>query len=335
MTIRRLNTSQEQREKIRQLNEMIMELNGLIEQAKFNKNELDNLYAQLAVSGYSLDRKFLRNVSLGHTTGTYTNWSHIKAETGYSIWKYSPTNYVYNALNQLYLDNVKLENRGQASSESATAFDKVFFYDGSTYTDNTTEASTETGTEFSLMDTMSDYLYVGLSTTFGGIKFEFQTRGSGYDLEAEYWNGSAWHSLTTSGRTYEDGTSNFESDGSILFDIPSDWATTTVNSSTKYWVRLSTTTSGSIVTQAEAYYVIPANSVVGMLALSSDEIIAGDWAWCTYGSSIYVTIRNAGSSTYEGDYYITSSSSVTNLQNFFVYNHEFTIDHQDSTYSGV
>lgn len=334
MTIRRLNTSQEQREKIRQLNEMIMELKGLIEQAKFNKNELDNLYAQLAVSGYSLDRKFLRNVSLGHTAGTYTNWSHLKAETGYSIWKFTPTHYAYNALNQLYLDNILLRNLGEATSESATTFDKVFFYNGSTYTDDTTEAGTETGTEFGLMEDTSDYLYVGHSTTYGGIKFEFQTRGSGYGLTLEYWNGSSWSELTSSGSSLDDNTSDFESDGLIEFDIPGNWATTTVNSvASKYWIRISTTATP--ITVAQAYYVVPANSVIGLLALSSDEIINGDWAWCSYNGSIYVTLRNAGSSAYEGNYYITSSSSSINLQNFFIYNHEISLDHEDSTYSGV
>lgn len=331
MTISRINANQSTTEKIRLLGEMIMELSGKIDQAKFNKNEIDLIYTYLGLSGRNLHRFYIRDVLLGNTSGTYTGWSHVKAEAGYSIWKYSPTNYLYNANNQMYLDNILLENRGQASSESASAFDKVYRYNGSTYDDDTTEAATETGTEFELMADTSDYLYVGLSTTFGGIKFEFESQGSGYTNYLEYWNGSAWTTLSESGNSLVDDTNNFTSDGSITWTIPGSWATTSVNSQTKYWIRMYTTATPT--TSAYAYYVIPANSVPGMLALSADDIIAGNWAWCTYGSAVYVTLRNAGTSSYEGDYYITSSSSANNLLNFFVYNHVISANHADSSYT--
>lgn len=334
MSIERLDTNLDTREKIRLLNEMIMELSGKIDQAKFDKNELDNLFTQLAVSAFNLDRKYLRDVSLGHTYGTYSNWSHVKAETGYSIWKIAVSNYYQNALNNVYLDSVKLTNKGQASAETATSFDKVFYYNGSTYTDNSTEAATETGTEFTVLSDTNDYLYVGLSTTFAAIKFEMQTRGSGLTLLAEYWNGSAWTDLEFSGNSFTDNTSNLESDGLIEFDVPGNWATTTVNSvASKYWVRLSTTATP--VTTPKAYYIVPGNSVVGLLALSSDQIIAGEWAWAYYSGSIYVTLRNAGATAHEGDYYITSTSTEVNKQNFFIANHHLTADYQDSTYAGV
>ncbi len=332
MTIERLNENIDTTEKIRQLNEMIMQLSGQIEQAKFDKNELDTLYTRLEESGYNFSRKYLRNQLLGNALGTYSGWTHLKAETGYSIWKYSPTSYAYNTLNQIYFDDTVLENKGLATSEAVTLFDSVFLFNGPTltYSDDTTEAGTETGTEFSLMDGTTDFLYVGLSTTFTGIKFEFQTRGSGYDLEVMYYNGSSWVDLTQSGYVLTDGTSDFESDGLISFNAPGDWATTSVNGSTKYWVRIRTTTTP--VTVAKAYFVIPGNSVISLLALSSEDIIAGNWAWCTYGSAIYVTIRNAGGASKEGDLFITSSSTAVNLQNFFIYNHTFSGNYQDSNY---
>lgn len=337
MTIERINTGLTPDEKIRQLGEQILEVNGKIEQAKFNKNELDNLYTQLAQSGFALDRKYLRDVALGNTLGTYTNWSHLKAESGYSIWKIAVSNYAHNSLNNIYLDNIKLENRGEASAESATTFDTVKLYDdsASSYVNNTTEASTELGTEFSLMAEFPDYLYVGSASQFFGIKFEFQTRGSGYTLQFEYWNGSAWTELTANDHNLTDDTSNFLSDGNVTFDDPGDWATTTVDSQSKYWIRISHNDSTEPVTVAKAYYIIPANSVVGLLALNSNDTIAGNWAWCYYSGYVYVTIRNSGSTTSEGNFYITSSSSTTNKQNFFVYNHSYTCDYEDSSYSGV
>lgn len=328
MSVYRVNDTNSASEKIRLLNEMILEVNGGVSNAKFDVNELTQLFTDL---GY--DRKFLRNQSLGNSISTYTGWTHLKAESGYSIWSYTPTNYVYNSLNQLYLDSKVLDNRGQATSESATVFNKVFFYNGDSgtgYTDVTAEAGTEEGTEFELMDSTTDYLYIGDTSTFGGIKFEFQTKGSNYTNTVQYWSGSAWTTLTALTNNYDDDTSNFESDGDITWDIPGDWDTTTVNSSSQYWIRIVTSTDP--VTEAKAYYIIPNASVIGLLAMSSSEIQNENWAWCSYSSSIYVAIRNSGNSTYEGEYFITSSSSTANLQNFFIYNHAFTADYEDSTY---
>jgi hypothetical protein len=328
MSIEKINNNLPTTTKIDLLNNMILELYGLVEQGKFDINEINAIYDSLG-SGYT--RKYLRNQLLGHTLTTYSGWSHIHAESGYSIWKFSPTNYTYNALNQLYVDDKMLENRLLADSEAVITFDHVYLYTGSTYIDNTTEAGTESGTSFSLMSTTSQYLYAGVtSSTFAGITLEFATRGSNYNLYLEYYNGSVWTELDTSGTTYGDDTSNFESDGRIYWEIPSNWATVAVNGQVDYWIRISTITAP--VTTATAYMVTPSNSVISLLRLSSEEILNEDWAWCTYGSAVYVTIRNAGASAYEGDYFISSSSTAINKQNYFISNHEFKADYQDSTF---
>jgi len=321
--------------KIRDLNTMIKELKGLIDQGRFNKNELDVIYN----NGIGLGRKFLRNQPIGNTSTTYTGWSHLYAEGSYSIWKYTPDNYVYNAVNELYMNESVLENRGQAASESATAFDTVFTYDGDVasgilaYFDATVESATEEGTEFDVMNTTNDYLYLGHSATFTGAKFEWETRGSNYTLVVEYYNGSSWTTMTAADNDLEDGTNNFLGDGHITWSAPSDWALATVNSENKYWVRIST--SSTPVITSKLYYCIPKNNVIGLLALSSDEMFKEDWAWCTYASSIYVTIRNSGLPAYEGDYHITSASSETNKENFFVTNKPFTADYQSTLYDAV
>jgi len=332
MSIYKVNKKLPRQDQIDDLNEMILEINGKVEEGKFNKNEIVSLYSVLGV-----DRKYAyRDTVIGNTVSTYTGWSNVQAEDGYSIWKYTPTNYKYNANNKLYFDNTLIENRGEADSETATTFDKVYLYDGSTYVDDTTEAGTEGGTEFPLMDATDEYLYVGDSATFEGIKFEFQTRGSNYTLKVEYYNGGSgdgWEQLTANTNDLDDDTFNLQSDGRIHWTLPSDWATTSVNSQTKYWIRISTTTTP--VSVADAYYVIPGDSVIALLALSSTEFLNEDWAWCSFNSSIYVTIRNTGDSAYEGDYYITSASSATNLRNFFVYNHTYKSDYEDSSYDPV
>lgn len=326
--IYKVNESLSTTEKIKQLNDMILELEGLIEKGRFNKNEITAIYTDL---GSSYTRKFLRDQSLGHTLATYSGWSHVQAETGYSIWKFTPTTYTYSSLNRLYFDDKVLENRGEADSEAVTTFDKVFLYNGSTYIDDTTEAGSESGTAFSLMDATGEYLYVGLASTFTGVSFEFSNRGSGYTLHWEYWNGSAWSELDISGAIFSDDTSNFESDGRCYWDLPYNWNLGTVNSvANKYWIRVSTTSTPT--TTATAYLVIPSNSVISLLELSSSETLEEDWAWCTYGNDIYVTIRNAGVAAYEGNAFITSSSTAINKQNFFISNHEYSTDYQDSTY---
>jgi hypothetical protein len=309
------------------LNDMIIELSGLISKANFNKIEIDDIWDVLD-SGAA--RTFSRNVGIGDTLATYTGWTCLKDETGYSIWKYSPTSYVYNSNNEFYIDNKLFVSKGEALSESATSFDNVLKYDpaaeesGETeWTDVSTEAGTEAGTQFNVCTETDEYLYIGLSSTFKGSKFEFQTRGSGYALKVEYFNGSAWIEMNENTNNLVDNTNNFESDGIVSWDLPADWAATTVNSITnKYWIRISTTSAP--ITTAKAYYIIPANNVIGLLALSSSEIFDEAWAWCSYGSSIYVTLPNAGATAYEGNKYITSSSSATNKQNFFVNNHSVT-----------
>lgn len=328
MSINRIDLDLPTTTKIKKLNDQTLELNGLVQSGKFDLNELDHLYNTLGVL-----RKFKRNTGIGNTTTTYTSWSHLQAETGYSIWKFTPTNYQYNALNRLYMNNKVIENRGLASAESATSFDKVLLYNGdsgSGFTDNSSEASTEGGTDFATPNTINDYLYLGHSSTFAGVKFEWHTRGSNYTLKVEYYNGSSWTALVSTTDDLEDGTSNFQGDGHITWTIPSNWATTSVNSTTKYWIRISTTTNP--ITTARAYLIIPNTSVIGLLALSTSEILGEEWAWCSFNNNIYATIKNDGASAYEGTLFIRSSSTSANLQNFFVYNNPFTADYEDRTY---
>jgi len=331
MSIYTVNSKNTITRKIELLNDMIKEVNGLVQQGKFDINEIVQIIIDTGI-----DRKYIRNVNLGNTLSDYTDWTHVQAEDGYSIWKLTPTSYTYNILNKMYQDNKVLTNQGQGNSETATTFDFVYLYNGDSgagFTDNTTEAGTESGTEFESMDSSSDYLYLGEAATFTGAKFEWQTRGSNYTLIVEYWNGSAWTTMTANTNTLSDGTSNFQSNGLVSWVAPDDWATTAVNSQTKYWVRFST--SSTPVTTAKIYLVIPGNSVVGLLALSSTEIQQETWKWCSYSGNVYVTVRNTGATAYEGNAYLASSSSTTNKQNFFIYNHTYSLDHQDSTYDSV
>lgn len=329
MSITKINSGLPISTKISVLNDQIIELAGQVDDSSFNKQEVDAIYADLGIS-----RKFLRNVALGNTSATYTGWTHLKAEDGYSIWKFTPTSYAYNAVNELYLNTKAIINKGLATSESASIFDKVFLYDGSSYIDDTTEAGTELGTEFDLMDAVDNFLYVGSDAVFHGIKFELKNKGSNYALKVEYYAGSSgWVELTDSGFDLTDNTSDLISNGSITWNTSVDatWDTVAVNSQTKYWIRISTTTIPAVV--AKSYYTVPTSSVIGLLSLSSAQVLNEEWSWCSYNGSIYITIRNTGNSYNEGSYYIASASSTNNKLNFFVYSNAITINYENSTYA--
>jgi len=328
MAIYKIDSNLPTTTKIATVNDMIIEANGKVEQGKFNTYEIDQLYSDLGIP-----RRFARDIAIGNTVSDYTGWSHFYAESGYSIWKYTVSDYSYNLHNKLYVDNKVYDFKGQAGSESSTTFSLVYYYITAInlYTNVTSEAGNEGGTEFSVLETIDDYIYLASPSQFGGAKFEFETRGSNYTLKVEYFNG-AWTELTDTIDHLNDATSNFESDGTITWSVPSDWTKNAVNGNSYYWIRISTDTAP--VTVAKVYYLIPYSSVVSLLALSSSQILNEEWAWCSYGQNIYVTFRNSGTVNYEGDYFLTSSSTVNNKQNFFINNHTATMDYQISSFYG-
>ena len=334
MAINKVNSKNTITRKIELLNDMILELEGSVGQAKFDINEIVQI-----ITDTSIDRKYIRNVNLGNTLSDYINWTHVQAEDGFSIWKITPTSYTFNTVNNMYLDNKLLNNQGQANAETATAFDFVFLEDvesGGGFTNHTTEAATESGVEFSGMDDETDFLYLGEAATFSGVKFEWQTRGSNYDIKVEYYSGvsgDGWDTFTAGDNNYVDGTADFKSNGLISWDTPGDWVTTVVNGQTKFWVRVSTDVKP--VTVAKIYMVVPGDSIVGLLALSSTQVQEEDWQWASFSGDVYVTIRNTGGTIYEGNFYIQSASSTTNKQNYFIFNHTYSLDHEDSTYVAV
>lgn len=334
MSITKLDKALPINDKIEDLNDQTLELSGITAQAKFDKYEIDALY-----SGSGLQRKFIRDSSLSSSTGAnaWYRWSHIKAESGYSIWKFdSDLDFIYNADNEMYFDNRLITNKGDATAESITSFDNVFTYSGS-YIDNTTEAATEGGTTFNLLSATTDYVYIGNSTTFAGIRFKFGVRGRNNTIKVEYSTGSSvWTTMSSLNNDLVDNTSNFRRDGSITFTVPSNWNKDTVNSANLYWIRISTTTTPT--TTAKAYAVLPYNSVATLLALSSAQVTNDEWAFCSYnipgtGSRLYATFRNIGNTAYEGSFYIASTSTITNKENFFRANHNIQVSYQNSDYS--
>jgi hypothetical protein len=227
------------------------------------------------------------------------------------------------------MDDKALDFRGQATAETAS-FDAVYDYLADAYVDDTVDAGSGL-TTIEMLSAITEYQYIGDASIFTGIDYTWSTHGNGYTLVIEYWNGSAWVALGDA-NDLVDNTSNWNTDGLITWTASSAWAKVSVNGSTPYYfIRISSTSAATTVAYASA--IKPSSSIRGILSLTSTDVQQEDWAWCSYNGSIYVTLRNAGASAYEGNYFVTSSSSVSNLQNYFVYNHAFKSDYETLEYA--
>lgn len=101
---------------------------------------------------------------------------------------------------------------------------------------------------------VNDALYVGTDTSvfdtgpFNNVIFDLNKVGGSITIVIEYYNGG-WTTLATT-----DNTNGLKTYGisSVYFIPPTDWATTTVDSITGYWIRFRVTALGatpSVVTQ--------------------------------------------------------------------------------------
>jgi hypothetical protein len=106
---------------------------------------------------------------------------------------------------------------------------------GASFLDRTAEARTQGGTPFTMFQTpgTSDEFYIGMSVKFGRAKFTLATLGVGGTYVWEYWNGTAWTTLTVT-----DGTSGFTASGIVTWTAPASWVSTAVNGATLLWVRV-------------------------------------------------------------------------------------------------
>ncbi|MCX6765657.1 MAG: tail fiber domain-containing protein, partial [Candidatus Moranbacteria bacterium] len=181
------------------------------------------------------------------STTTYGNGS-ITLSTGTDLNIDSNTLYIDNANNRIGIGTSSPSE--QLAIRSNSYFDTVYFYNGSSYTDDTTESRTSGGTAFWVLSSTSHYFYTGKDSTFTTIYLDFAVAGAGVTRSVQYWNGSTWTALT-----HTDGTSNLSTDGAITFTAPGDWAQTAVNGTTRYWVRISTTSMPTA--GITAYFTVP------------------------------------------------------------------------------
>ncbi len=110
-----------------------LKINGKADRGIFNKLELDDIYNKIG------NRLYAREVGVGNTLASYSDWTHVLTNDGYSIWKYPLADIIDDSNNELYYNDIVLTNSGSADSEiTDLGFTKVFISDnkkvGTTYT---------------------------------------------------------------------------------------------------------------------------------------------------------------------------------------------------------
>jgi hypothetical protein len=145
----------------------------------------------------------------------------------------------------------------------------VFYNDDTTgtaaWTDYTTQAGDSGPADWFLTPTVptaNDCIYFGSDEIFNQINVLNSTQGAATSNPThvvEYWNGSAWATLTTTTNTIGTGTSTFKFASTVhaecIFSPPANWATTTPTGSTggftqtAYWIRWRCTVTGTYTTR--------------------------------------------------------------------------------------
>ena len=146
------------------------------------------------------------------------------------------------------------------ATTAGAEFDKVYNQNESTstFTDNMLEAQSPAGTAFTLFNSTADYLLIGHESKFDMAVFDIDTAGSLGALTWQFSTSSSWTTFVPASSRYEidpddneGGQYDFSKDGAEIFppNLLNDWATRSINSVTKYWIRVSaasTTTAPTI-----------------------------------------------------------------------------------------
>lgn len=128
----------------------------------------------------------------------------------------------------------------------------AYYDDGGVFTNDTTDANSDAAGDIALVPVtpaVNDAFYFGDASQFTSVIINGSTQGAGtWTNTWEYWNGSAWATLPS----ITDGTTSFKAATgyqTARWRVPTDWATTTVNGTSAYWVRSRISAYTSITTR--------------------------------------------------------------------------------------
>lgn len=181
---------------------------------------------------YGTPVKFIAN----ETVGTITAGDVLSEGFADSTGTYAFTQNYEAAFNPSGLD-VRVVARNQGVAVKCWQEDAS----GPSFIDETADASSNATGDVALFPNpvgANDAFYIGHDEQFGGFKIDISTAGVGtYTTATEYWNGTAWSALTVTRADNADLKST-GTDDIFKWNIPSDWATTSVNSVSLYYIRI-------------------------------------------------------------------------------------------------
>jgi hypothetical protein len=140
---------------------------------------------------------------------------------------------------------VSVERPGLTAVTARQFLDYVFLDDNGTFLDHSAamDDGAASGVTINAV-TVEDTLYIGkINGQFAEVEWDVATAGVYATPLWQYWNGATWETLTTGGTDFTTGTGLQV----MTITVPGDWAATTVNGVTGFFIRYST---GAVTTAA-------------------------------------------------------------------------------------
>ncbi|KKS17283.1 MAG: hypothetical protein UU72_C0004G0022 [candidate division WWE3 bacterium GW2011_GWB1_41_6] len=147
----------------------------------------------------------------------------------------------------LYYSSDLTDNPTWTESYTGIYFDKVWSYYSSVYSNETTDAGNTTTADVQMAKNTGDIIYFGRTAQFNHVSWSLSTNGTSTGRVAwEYYDGDSWELLAlNSANPYSTENTHFNTSTSVMFPVPSDWATTSINGEgdSYYYVRARVTNS--------------------------------------------------------------------------------------------
>jgi hypothetical protein len=176
-----------------------------------------------------------------------------------------------------------------------------------TYTDYTDEINSPSTTDVSLFATVpaeNDAIYIGCSNKFLGLTTNLSTLGTTGIVNWYYYNGTTWASLSVT--DINSGASNFTASGRFIWNSPTNWTQTSVNSSANYYFIKG-------VMSATIYVVAPMSHYFIIEDVITEEVNMKNIKWTSYGRISFTdTQTKNGTQNIRVDYQY-GTSTVPNL----------------------
>ena len=285
------------------------------------------VHKDCSTNGYHFNVGYNYNVEVYMSNGNLAWWSVAAGSAG------TPPNLANRLYRAIYEMWENLRYSSDTTNVTDTSISKAYLEDAGSFTDYTALFNSSTINDVPLIpaiEEVDDAFYYGMTNKFSGMNLNIGTAGVGNTIVWEYWNGSAWTSLSVT-----DNTTGFTVAGTntVTFAPPDSWAKTTIETFERYWIRsrvsVASFTTQPLLTQGWAHVqdeLAYTDTNLGMYSFEDTSalycLICGKTAasetcyfynTCLLGKTIYCHVLNwSTDSTYASvDVNDTSVSSIT------------------------